>query len=81
VAELAQAVQEWERARHGNYYAVLGLARDASADEIQQAYRTRAKQDHPDTSAQDTTAVMQQLNEIYAVLGDPQQRQQYDRTL
>ena len=81
VSELAQAVTEWERARTGNYYAVLGLARHATADEIQQAYRAQAKRAHPDTSTQDTTAAMQALNEAYAVLGDPQQRQDYDRTL
>lgn len=81
VTECAHAVREWERARAENYYTVLGVARDASAEEIQHAYRTRAKQDHPDTSARDTTARMQSLNDAYAVLGDPQQRQAYDRTL
>jgi DnaJ-domain-containing protein 1 len=74
----AQEARDWRRARTRNYYAVLGVSREASAEEIQQAYRARAKQHHPDTSSSDTTAAMQHLNEAYAVLGDPQQQREYD---
>jgi DnaJ-class molecular chaperone len=62
-------------------YAVLGVSRDATAEEIHSAYRNLAKRHHPDTSTDDTTAAMQQLNHAYAVVGNPQQRQQYDGTL
>lgn len=64
-----------------NHYAVLGVSRDATADDIHAAYRNLAKRHHPDTSTDDTTAAMQQLNHAYAVLGNPQQRQQYDSTV
>ena len=81
IAEFTQFSAQWRATTERDPYHVLGVSRSASTEEIQQAYRTRAKQDHPDTSASDTTAAMQALNEAYAVLGDPQQRQQYDRTV
>lgn len=72
------------RARHRlaipTHYDTLGVSRTATADEIQAAYRTLAKQYHPDTSASDSHVVMAQINQAYAVLGDPQSRQQYDAT-
>jgi len=73
--------QVWRRRRHAvmsDWYSVLGVDRAASADEIQQAYRILAKRYHPDASNGDTEAAMQQLNEAYAVLGDPQRRHTYD---
>ena len=63
------------------HYDLLGLARTASANEIQAAFRARAKYIHPDTNAAGSTLAMQQLNHAYAVLGDPEQRHQYDQTL
>lgn len=71
----------WRRRRNAvmsDWYTVLGVARAASADEIQQAYWILAKRYHPDASNSDTGAAMQHINEAYAVLGDPQRRQQYD---
>ena len=82
-AHLTQVARDWRRARlriSADYYTLLGVDRGASAEEIQQGYRGRAKQEHPDTSAGDTTGAMQALNEAYAVLGDPLKRQQYDST-
>jgi len=73
--------QVWRRRRHAvmpDWYSVLGVARDASPDEIQQAYRTLAKRYHPDASNGDTGAAMQHINEANAVLGDPQRRHTYD---
>ena len=63
------------------HYDLLGVTRTASANEIQSAYRARAKDIHPDTNAAGSTLAMQQLNHAYAVLGDPEQRHQYDQTL
>ena len=64
-----------------DFYTLLCLARTASANEIQAAFRARAKDIHPDTNAAGSTLAMQQLNHAYAVLGDPEQRHQYDQTL
>lgn len=63
------------------HYDTLGVSRTATADEIQSAYRAAAKRQHPDLSGSETGAAMAQINQAYAVLGDPQSRQQYDATL
>jgi curved DNA-binding protein CbpA len=60
-------------------YAVLGVARTATADEIRAAFRARAKALHPDKNRRsDTRADFQRLREAYAVLGRPELRQRYD---
>jgi curved DNA-binding protein len=63
-----------------DYYDVLGVSRDATADQIQQAFRTLARKYHPDVnrdpSAEDR---FKEINEAYHVLSDPQTRTRYDR--
>jgi curved DNA-binding protein len=63
-----------------DYYEVLGVPRDASADQIQQAFRTLARKYHPDVnkdpSAEDR---FKEINEAYHVLTDPDTRKRYDR--
>lgn len=59
-----------------NHYDVLGVAKNATTDEIKKAYRKLASQHHPDKGGD--TAKFQQIQSAYDVLGDAQKRQEYD---
>lgn len=66
-----------------DFYAVLGIAPNASDDAIRSAYRSAAKRDHPDRFPSyfqklSATARMQDLNHAYSVLKNPAQRRAYD---
>lgn len=63
-----------------DYYATLGVARDASAEDIKKAFRKLARKYHPDVSKEtDAAQKMSELNEAYAVLSDPEKRSAYDQ--
>ena len=64
-----------------DYYATLGTARDASADDLKKAYRKLAMQFHPDRNPGDKTseAKFKDVSEAYDVLKDEQKRAAYDR--
>lgn len=60
-------------------YGVLGVSRDASAEQIKRAYRTLARQHHPDVSTDPgADERFKEINLAYEVLSDPDKRQQYD---
>jgi curved DNA-binding protein len=65
-----------------DYYATLGVTRDASDAEIKKAYRKAAMQYHPDRNPGKekwANEKFKEINEAYGVLGDPQKRNQYDQ--
>jgi curved DNA-binding protein len=63
-----------------DYYEVLGVAHDASADELQRAFRTLARRYHPDVNHDPGAEErFKEINEAYHVLADPSTRSRYDR--
>jgi molecular chaperone DnaJ len=66
--------------RARDYYEVLGVARNCSADEIKSAYRARAREVHPDRNAGDAEAErrLKEVNAAYDALRDPASRRSYD---
>jgi molecular chaperone DnaJ len=63
-----------------DYYATLGVGRDAGADELKKAYRKLARQLHPDVNdAPDASERFKEVTVAYEVLSDPQKRATYDR--
>ena len=62
-----------------DYYAVLGVARDASANDIKKAFRKLARQYHPDVNkSAGAEARFKEINEANEVLSDPEKRKRYD---
>ncbi|HEY2160653.1 MAG TPA: DnaJ domain-containing protein, partial [Solirubrobacteraceae bacterium] len=63
-----------------DYYEALGLSRDASEDEIRQAFRRLARRNHPDVNKEPGAEErFKQISEAYDVLRDPEKRERYDR--
>jgi DnaJ-class molecular chaperone len=65
-----------------DYYRILGVPRNASAQEIKKAYRKLAMQYHPDRNPgkeQQANEKFKEINEAYGVLGDPKKKKQYDQ--
>ncbi len=63
-----------------DYYEVMGVARDATQDDIKRAYRKLARKYHPDVSEdKDAEARFKEVGEAYEVLKDPEKRAAYDQ--
>lgn len=64
-----------------DFYKTLGVSREATADEIRKAYKKLARENHPDSKPGDEQAAIRfkEVQEAYAVLGDAEKREQYDR--
>ena len=63
-----------------DYYATLGVAKDADAAAIKKAFRKLAREHHPDVAKDKTSAEakFKEINEAYEVLSDPEKRKKYD---
>lgn len=64
-----------------DYYEILGVSRQAAADEIKKAYRKLALKYHPDRNPgnQEAEGKFKEAAEAYAILSDPEKRSQYDQ--
>ena len=64
-----------------DYYEVLGVAKNASQDEIKKAYRKLAMKYHPDRNPGDKEAAdkFKEASEAYEILGNAEKRERYDR--
>lgn len=68
------------RVTQRDYYEILGVDRDAKADQIKSAYRKLARKYHPDVNkAQDAEEKFREATEAYNVLSDPEKRKIYDQ--
>ena len=72
-------VKPWGMSVTDDYYAVLGVRRDANADEIKMAYRRLARELHPDVNPDPVSQErFKEITRAYEVLSDPDKRQMHD---
>ena len=72
-------MQRQRTVEYKDYYKIMGVARDASADDIKRADRKLARKYHPDVSKEkDAEERFKEIGEAYEVLRDPEKRAAYD---
>ncbi|TQV99441.1 DNAJ domain-containing protein [Cordyceps javanica] len=78
--EIRKAELELRKSQRKDYYKIMGLEKDANADEIKKAYRKMAVKLHPDKNPGDeeAEAKFKDMQEAYETLSDPQKRAAYD---
>ena len=81
---LCTVISSINRAKVGmqykDYYEILGVGRDADADEVKRAYRKLARKYHPDVSKEkNAESKFKEVQEAYEVLRDPEKRAAYDQ--
>lgn len=64
-----------------DYYLILGVARDESAEGIRSAFRELAKRYHPDLAGEESAPEFREIREAYEVLSDPERRKRYNSEL
>lgn len=68
-----------------NYYDILQVNRNASAEIVEKAYKTLAKKYHPDLQTEEnkkqSEEILKEINEAYEILSDPEKKQNYDQYL
>jgi len=75
----ATIISDMATARH-DYYDILGVSRNASAEDVKKAFRRLAMKYHPDRNKDDSAeARFKEIGEAYEVLSDPEKRTAYDR--
>src|ERR1700710_2287407 len=64
-----------------DFYAVLGVSKDVTPAELKKVYRKLARKYHPDSNPGDASAEakFKEISEAHSVLGDPEQRKEYDQ--
>src|SRR5215211_3315080 len=66
--------------QQGDYYATLGLDRNASPEDVKRAFRRLAMQYHPDRNKEpEAEQKFKEINQAYEILSDPDKRAAYDR--
>ena len=62
-----------------DYYEILGVKRDATAEQIKKSFRELAKKTHPDKTKEDSEQEMIKINKAYEILSDEKSKEKYDR--
>ena len=62
-----------------DYYEILGVKKDASAEQIKKSFRELAKKTHPDKTKENSEEEMIKINKAYEILSDEKSKEKYDR--